>query len=97
MVVLRFLEMTTVEWSSLLEQGDCPYGPINSIEQAFNDPQVRTVVALKIVSLLFSVVERLFVRGTVRLSIIAVIYMNWKFSDPLHVDIIRAFRPYTTR
>ena len=76
MVVLRFLEMTTVEWSSLLEQGDCPYGPINSSEQAFNDPQVRALVALKNVKLPSSHVERPFVRDAVRLNIIAVIYMN---------------------
>ncbi|XP_072888319.1 succinate--hydroxymethylglutarate CoA-transferase isoform X1 [Hemitrygon akajei] len=36
----RFSEKTTQEWLQLLEGSGIPYGPINSIQQAFSEPQV---------------------------------------------------------
>ena len=33
-------EKTTQEWISLLEENNIPCGPVNTIEQAFHDPQV---------------------------------------------------------
>ncbi|XP_059840501.1 succinate--hydroxymethylglutarate CoA-transferase isoform X4 [Hypanus sabinus] len=35
----RFSEKTTQEWLQLLEGSGIPYGPINSIQQAFSEPQ----------------------------------------------------------
>ncbi|XP_059840495.1 succinate--hydroxymethylglutarate CoA-transferase isoform X3 [Hypanus sabinus] len=37
----RFSEKTTQEWLQLLEGSGIPYGPINSIQQAFSEPQVK--------------------------------------------------------
>jgi len=36
-----FLERTTAEWVELLETAGVPNGPINRIDQVFEDPQVR--------------------------------------------------------
>ncbi|XP_040209176.1 succinate--hydroxymethylglutarate CoA-transferase [Rana temporaria] len=36
----RFSEKTTSEWLELFEGSGIPYGPINSIKQAFSEPQV---------------------------------------------------------
>ncbi|XP_062517525.1 succinate--hydroxymethylglutarate CoA-transferase-like isoform X2 [Corticium candelabrum] len=37
----RFLELTTGEWLDRLDGCGIPYGPINTMEQVFTDPQVR--------------------------------------------------------
>ena len=37
----RFKEKSTREWLDIFEDGLCPFGPINNIQQAFNEPQVR--------------------------------------------------------
>ncbi|XP_048384972.1 succinate--hydroxymethylglutarate CoA-transferase isoform X2 [Stegostoma tigrinum] len=36
----RFLDKTTQNWLELFEGSGVPYGPINSIQQAFSEPQV---------------------------------------------------------
>ncbi|KAK3747004.1 hypothetical protein QZH41_011959, partial [Actinostola sp. cb2023] len=36
-----FLDKTTKEWLQLLEDSGIPFGPINDVEQVFDDPQVR--------------------------------------------------------
>ncbi|XP_054846724.1 succinate--hydroxymethylglutarate CoA-transferase isoform X2 [Eublepharis macularius] len=36
----RFLEKETTEWLELFEGSGVPYGPINSMQQVFSDPQV---------------------------------------------------------
>jgi crotonobetainyl-CoA:carnitine CoA-transferase CaiB-like acyl-CoA transferase len=36
-----FKERTTAEWVKLLDEGGVPCGPINNIQQVFDDPQVK--------------------------------------------------------
>ncbi|XP_067837127.1 succinate--hydroxymethylglutarate CoA-transferase isoform X1 [Heptranchias perlo] len=38
----RFLDKTTQDWLQLFEGSGVPYGPINSIQQAFSEPQDQT-------------------------------------------------------
>ena len=37
----RFLQKTTKKWLHLLEDSGIPFGPINDVEQVFDDPQVQ--------------------------------------------------------
>lgn len=36
----RFLEKTLAEWLAVFEDTDIPYGPVQSMDQVFSDPQV---------------------------------------------------------
>ena len=40
-LLYRFAEKTNQEWQEVMEGCKFPYGPINNMEGAFSDPQVR--------------------------------------------------------
>ncbi|GCB71478.1 hypothetical protein scyTo_0001588 [Scyliorhinus torazame] len=42
----RFRDKTTQNWLELFEGSGVPYGPINSIQQAFSEPQVSSLLYL---------------------------------------------------
>ena len=41
--IYRFRQKSTSEWLELLESSNIPYGPINNMEQVFDDPQVKEI------------------------------------------------------
>ncbi|KAK7865097.1 hypothetical protein R5R35_014632 [Gryllus longicercus] len=47
----RFKEQTLSEWLRTLEGSTFPYGPVNSMEQVFNDPHVKEIQLVKEVTI----------------------------------------------
>ena len=46
--LFRFLQHSTIHWLEVLDGCGFPYGPINSMQQVFSDPQVHAVSELKV-------------------------------------------------